>query len=119
MAMFSFFAFSNFLTPVLKQCMNQHSCRCDHSPDVIDNNPVTPSYDFDNPIYHAEEEGEEDCDLLELAKSLKQEEKVIQPHEEQVKIVIPSAAEIRREMKVEAASETRQEQDGICAPGCI
>ena len=45
--------------------MNPHSCRCDLSPDLIDNNSVTPLYDFDNPIYHAEEEGEEDCDLLE------------------------------------------------------
>ncbi|KAI5410441.1 hypothetical protein KIW84_055810 [Lathyrus oleraceus] len=58
---------------------------CDISPDLIDNNPVTPSYDFDNPIYHAEEEGEEDCELPEeLARLLKQEEKVIQPHEEQL-----------------------------------
>ena len=77
--------------------MNQHSCRCDHSPDLIDNNPVTPSYDFDNPIYHAEEEGEEDCDLLELARLLKQEEKVIQPHEERFKIVTPSSAEVRKQ----------------------
>ncbi|KAI5402516.1 hypothetical protein KIW84_050221 [Lathyrus oleraceus] len=64
-----------------------------NSPDLIDNNLVTPSYDFDNPIYHAEEEGEEDCDLLELARLLKQKEKVIQPHEERVEIVIPSTAE--------------------------
>ena len=57
--------------------MNQHSCRCDSSPDLIDNNPVTPSYDFDNPIYHAEEEDEEDCELPgELARLLKQEEKL-------------------------------------------
>jgi hypothetical protein len=42
-----------------------------NSPDLIDNNLVTPLYDFDNPIYHAEEEGEEDCDLLELARLLK------------------------------------------------
>jgi hypothetical protein len=43
---------------------------------------------------------------------LKQEEKVIQPHEERFKIVIPSTAEVRREMKVEAASEASQEQNG-------
>ena len=77
--------------------MNQHSRRCDHSPDLIDNNHVTPLYDFDNPIYHAKEEGEEDCDLLGFARLSKQEEKVIQPHEERVKIVIPSTAEVRRE----------------------
>ncbi|KAI5390250.1 hypothetical protein KIW84_075523 [Lathyrus oleraceus] len=60
----------------------------DYFPDLIDNNSVTPLYDFDNPIYHAEEEGEEDCDLLELARLLKQEEKVIQPHGEKVKTVL-------------------------------
>ena len=85
--------------------MNQHSCRCDSSPDLIDNNPVTPSYDFDNPIYHAEEEGEEDCDLLGLARLLKQEEKVIQPHEERVEVVIPSTAEVRKERKIGVAAE--------------
>ncbi|KAI5433444.1 hypothetical protein KIW84_020640 [Lathyrus oleraceus] len=70
MAMFVFiFILLICLVPVLKQCMNQHSCRCDHSPDLIDKNPVTPSYDFDNPIYYAEEEGEEDCELSkELAR---------------------------------------------------
>ena len=86
--------------------MNQHSCRCDHSPDLIDNNPVTPSYDFDNPIYHAEEEGKEDCELpKELARLLKQEEKVIQPHEEQVEIVNLGTEEVRKEVKVGAALE--------------
>ena len=86
--------------------MNQHSCRCDHSPDLIDNNSVTPLYDFDNPIYHAEEEGEEDCELpKELARLLKQEEKVIQPHEEQVEIVNLGTEEVRKEVKVGATLE--------------
>ncbi|KAI5425842.1 hypothetical protein KIW84_031605 [Lathyrus oleraceus] len=79
---------------------------CDLSPDLIDNNPVTPSYDFDNPIYHAEEEGEEDCELPEeLARLLKREEKVIQPHEEQVEIVNLGTEEVRKEVKVGAALE--------------
>ena len=73
------------------------SFRLLYSPDLIDNNSVTPSYDFENPIYHAEEEGEEVCDLLELARLLKQEEKVIRPHEERVEVVIPSTAEVRKE----------------------
>ncbi|KAI5393045.1 hypothetical protein KIW84_060264 [Lathyrus oleraceus] len=46
----------------------------------------------------AEEEGEEDCDLLELTRLLRQEEKVIQPHEERIKIVFPSTAEVRKEI---------------------
>jgi hypothetical protein len=43
---------------------------------------VTPLYDFDNSTYHAKEKGEEDCDLLELARSLKQEEKVMRKRED-------------------------------------
>ncbi|KAI5436037.1 hypothetical protein KIW84_022467 [Lathyrus oleraceus] len=68
----------------------------DYSPDLTDNDLATPLYDFDNSIYHAREKGEEDCDLLELARSLKREEKVIQPHEERFKIVTPSSAEVRK-----------------------
>ena len=46
--------------------------KSDYLPDLIDNNLVTPLHDFDNPIYHAEEEGEEDCELPEeLARLLK------------------------------------------------
>ncbi|KAI5389621.1 hypothetical protein KIW84_075058 [Lathyrus oleraceus] len=79
---------------------------CDHSPDLIDNNPVTPSYDFDNPIYQAEEEGEEDCELLgELARLLKQEGKVIQPHEEQIEVVNLGTDEVKKEVKIGAALE--------------
>jgi hypothetical protein len=62
--------------------LSRSNLKSDYPPDLIDNNLVTPLYDFDNSIYHAEGEGEEDCDLLELAGSLKPEEKVIQPHEE-------------------------------------
>jgi hypothetical protein len=36
---------------------------------------------------------------------LKQEEKVIQPPEERVEIVIPRTAEVRKEMKIRAVSE--------------
>ncbi|KAI5444565.1 hypothetical protein KIW84_012996 [Lathyrus oleraceus] len=81
---------------------------CDHSPDLIDNNPVTPLNDFDNPIYHAEEEGEEACDLSEeLARLLKQEEKVIQPHEERVEIVNSSTEEVKNKVKIGAALEVK------------
>ena len=41
MAMFSFFFF-NLSHTGSKQCMNPYSCRCDHSPDLIDNDLVTP-----------------------------------------------------------------------------
>ncbi|KAI5385203.1 hypothetical protein KIW84_071981 [Lathyrus oleraceus] len=86
--------------------MNQHSCRCDSSPDLIDNNPVTPLYDFDNPIYLAEEKDEEDCELPEeLARLLRQEEKVIQPHEEPIEVVNLGTDEVKREVKIGAALE--------------
>ncbi|KAI5383113.1 hypothetical protein KIW84_070499 [Lathyrus oleraceus] len=77
-----------------------------------------PSFTFvsagmlDSDYAYTVEEGEEDCDLLELARLLKQEEKVIQPHEERIEIVIPSTAEVRKEVKFGAASEASQEQNG-------
>jgi hypothetical protein len=77
--------------------LSRSNHKSDYSPDLTNNNLVTPLYDFDNPSYHAEEEGAEDCDQLELARLLKQEEKVIQPHEKRVKFVIPGTAEVRRE----------------------
>jgi hypothetical protein len=48
---------------------------------------------------------------------LKQEEKVIQPHEERVEIVIPSTAEVRKEVKIGAASEASREQNGSPVEG--
>ena len=44
--------------------------------------------DFENPIYQADDESEEDCEVPgELARLLKQEERTIQPHEEPVEAV--------------------------------
>ena len=55
--------------------------------DPIDNNSATVHYDFENPIYQAEDGSEEDCEVPgELARLL-QEEKTIQPHEESIEIV--------------------------------
>ncbi|KAI5412634.1 hypothetical protein KIW84_057330 [Lathyrus oleraceus] len=64
----------------------------------------------------AEEEDEEDCDLLELTRMLKPEERVIQPHAERIEIVIPST-EVRKEVKIGAASEVSQEQNGSPVEG--
>ena len=45
-------------------------------------------YDSDTPIYQAEEEAYEYCDLPEeLERLLKQEEKVIQPNQESNEVV--------------------------------
>ena len=41
------------------------------------------NYDFENPIYQADNEGEEDVEVPgELARLLQQEDIAIQPHEE-------------------------------------
>ncbi|KAI5419511.1 hypothetical protein KIW84_043615 [Lathyrus oleraceus] len=45
------------------------------------------------------------------------QEKVIQPHEERVEIVIPSAAKVRKEMKMGAVSEASREQNGSPVEG--
>ncbi|KAI5443595.1 hypothetical protein KIW84_012297 [Lathyrus oleraceus] len=60
--------------------------------------------------------------MLELARLLKQEEKVIQPHAERVEIVIPGTAEVRKKVKVGAASEASRKQNGSPverACGCL
>lgn len=60
--------------------MNLKSCRL--SSTTTNDTSATVSYDFDNPINQADEECEEEAELLEeLARLLKQEEKVIQSHE--------------------------------------
>ncbi|KAI5446181.1 hypothetical protein KIW84_014148 [Lathyrus oleraceus] len=49
---------------------------------------ATVHYDFENPIYQAEDGSEEDCEVSgELAILLLQEEKTIQPHEESIETV--------------------------------
>lgn len=59
--------------------MKPKLCR---SPSVTTNdNSVTVSYDFDNPINHDDEDCDEDCEIREeLTWLLKQESKVTQPH---------------------------------------
>ncbi|KAI5448590.1 hypothetical protein KIW84_015846 [Lathyrus oleraceus] len=68
------------------------------------NKSVMAQYDFDNPIYQAEEESDEDSELpKELARLLKQEERVIQPHQEELEIVNLGTEDARREIKIGAA----------------
>ena len=63
-------------------------------------------YDFDTPIYQAEEEAYEDFDLPEeLARLLKQEEKVIQPNQDSIEVVNIGTEEVRREVKIGADLE--------------
>ena len=62
--------------------------------------------DFENTIYQAEYEGEEDYEVPgELARLLQQEEKTIQPHEEPVEIVNLGTEEDKKEIKIGANLE--------------
>ena len=69
--------------------------------DPIDNNYTIVNYDFKNPIYQAEDEGEEDYEVpRELAKLLMQEERSIQPREEPVEVVNLGTEEDKKEVKI-------------------
>lgn len=60
-------------------------------------------YDFDCPINQSKEEGGEDCELpKELAKLLKQEAKIIQPHQEAIEIINLGTNEEKKEVKIGA-----------------
>ena len=73
MAMFLFSFFLTFQKKISHSKVKHDppSCRADH-PDLTANDTAMAKYDFDNPIYQAEEGAEEDCELLEgLARWLK------------------------------------------------
>jgi hypothetical protein len=87
--------------------MKHRSCRIDLA-DSIENSYVMAQYDFDNPIYQAEEESEEDCELpKELARLLKQEERVIQPHQEDLEVINLGTEDAKKEIKIGAALEEK------------
>lgn len=82
--------------------MNLESCIF---PSISTNNDTTMvPYDFDNPINHAGEDCVEDCELLEeLARLLRQDSKVIQPHEESVEVVNLGTGEEVKEVTIGSA----------------
>ena len=72
----------------------------------MDNNSATVHYDFENPIYQAEDGSEENCEVPgELARLLLQEERTIQPHEESVEIVNLGTEMDKKEVKIGAGLE--------------
>ncbi|KAI5420295.1 hypothetical protein KIW84_044179 [Lathyrus oleraceus] len=74
------------------------------TPDPIDNGSAMARFDFENPIFQAEEEDDEDCELPEeLTRLLKQEERVIQPHRESVEVINLGTEDAKREIKIGAA----------------
>ena len=74
---------------------------CRFTLNLVDNNFAIAKYNFDNPIYQAEDEGGEDYEVPgELVKLLQQEEQIIQPHEEPVEVVNLGTDEDIKEVKI-------------------
>ena len=95
-----------FCFHTLTKIIKHQSCRCSLTPVSVNNDSAIAHYDFDNPIYQAEEEAYEDCDLPEeLVRLVKQEERAIQPHEEQIEVINLGTEEQVREVKIGAALE--------------
>ena len=83
-----------------------HLYRFQSTLDLTGNDSATASYDFENPINLAEDEGEDDCEVPgELARLLLQEERAIQPHEEPVETVNLGTETDRKEVKIGANLE--------------
>ena len=66
---FAFFVFLFYFyfinTALLLHTLTYQNCRSISTIDPIDNNSATASYDFENPINQAENEGEDDCEVPE------------------------------------------------------
>ena len=78
-----------------------HLYRFPSTLDLTGNDSATASYDFENPINLAEDEGEDDCEVpSELARLLLQEERAIQPHEELVESVNLGTNIDKKEFKI-------------------
>ena len=79
--------------------------------DLTSNDSSTASYDFENPINLAEDEGEDDCEVPgELARLLLQEERAIRPHEEPVETINLGTEEDKKEVKIGANLESSVKQ---------
>ena len=109
---FKFCALCLYFTLLLSKylCVLTHThitnCRSTSTLDPIDNHSVIANYDIENPIYQAEDEGEEDGEVTgELARLLEQEERSIQPHEEPVEVVNLGTEEDKKEIKIGADLE--------------
>ena len=88
-----------------------HIYRSTSTLDLTGNNSSTASYDFENPINLAEDEGEYDCEVPgEHARQLLQEERVIQPHEEPVETVNLGIETDKKEVKIGANMEASAKQ---------
>ena len=65
-----------------------YKCRYPSTPDSMGNNSAMAFSDSEDLVYHAEYEGDEDCEVpRELARLLQQEERAILPHEDRKSVV--------------------------------
>ena len=97
----SFSVFPSFIYFKTAVFTHTHSYRFQSTLDLTGNDSATASYDFENPINLAEDEGEDDCEVPgELARLLLQEERAIQPHEELVDTVNLGTEADRKEVKM-------------------
>ena len=79
--------------------------------DFINSDSIMAHYDFDNPIYQAEEEAEEDCEISEeLDGLLRQEEKFIQLHQETREVINLGTNKVKKKVKIGAALEESVKQ---------
>ena len=65
----------------------------------VERNDPTPSYNFEFPVFEAEEEETEEIPD-EISRLLKEEERIIQPHEESVEIINLGSEEVRKEVRI-------------------
>src|ERR1043165_9171211 len=75
-----FFLSFTFITPSKGYVFltHTHVIHCRITPNLVNNSYASAKYDFDNPIYQAEDESEEDCEVPgELVRLLQQEDRVI------------------------------------------
>ena len=84
--------------------------KTDH-PDLTANDTAMAKYDFDNPIYQAEEGAEEVCELPEgLARLLKQEDRAITPYQEVVETVNVGTEDDKKEIKIGASLQAERKR---------
>ena len=105
--------FLSFLYILQSSCIytHTHSYRFQSTLDLTGNDFATASYDFENLINLAEDEGEDDCEVPgELARLILQEERAIQPHEEPMESVNLGTETDKKEVKIGASLETSVKQ---------
>ena len=68
-------------------------------------------YILENSVDHANEDNGEDCEVPEeLARLLRQEEKVIHSHQEETEVVNLGTEEVKREVKIGAACQSEEKK---------